>query len=67
MATVAVGDIHGNYLALDDLLSKFEPELGSDDELVFLGDYIDDGEDVHLLARRSKFDLAQTMSWSPAT
>ena len=46
MATVAVGDIHGNFAALDDLLTRLEPELGAGDELVFLGDYLDDGPDV---------------------
>ena len=46
MATLAVGDIHGNLAALDDLLAQVVPELLPDDELVFLGDYIDDGPDV---------------------
>ena len=45
MATVAVGDIHGNLLALDDLLNKVLPTLARDDTLVFLGDYIDRGPD----------------------
>ncbi len=45
LATVAVGDIHGNLLALDDLLSKLTSELGPADEVVFLGDYIDRGPD----------------------
>jgi len=45
MATVAIGDIHGNLEALQDLLSKVIPELDSNDELVFLGDYIDRGPD----------------------
>jgi len=43
MATLAIGDIHGNLGALEDLLYKVLPELNSDDELVFLGDYIDRG------------------------
>ena len=46
MSTFAVGDIHGNLEALDDLLVTLTPELRSDDTLVFLGDYIDDGPDV---------------------
>ena len=45
MATVAIGDIHGNLSALDDLLAKVVPQLTPDDELVFLGDYIDRGPD----------------------
>jgi serine/threonine protein phosphatase 1 len=45
MATIAIGDIHGNFEALDDLLSRVEPELRPDDTLVFLGDYIDRGPD----------------------
>ena len=43
MASIAIGDIHGNLAALDDLLSKVVPTLATDDELVFLGDYIDRG------------------------
>ena len=46
MATVAIGDIHGNVAALDDLLSTLLPELHPTDTLVFLGDYIDDGPDA---------------------
>jgi serine/threonine protein phosphatase 1 len=43
MPTVAIGDVHGNLLALDDLLGQVVPELDSHDTLVFLGDYIDRG------------------------
>ncbi len=43
MATVAIGDIHGNLSALDDLLGQIRGEVGADDTVVFLGDYIDRG------------------------
>ena len=43
MATIAIGDIHGNLSALSDLLDQLRPELGADDVVVFLGDYIDRG------------------------
>lgn len=43
MAVVAIGDIHGNLAALQDLLAQLRPELRDDDTLVFLGDYIDRG------------------------
>lgn len=46
MATIAVGDLHGNRAALDDLLSQVESVLEPEDTLVFLGDYVDDGPDV---------------------
>jgi serine/threonine protein phosphatase 1 len=46
MATVAIGDVHGNSRALEDLLRTVAPELGRDDTLVFLGDYIDRGPDA---------------------
>ena len=46
MATIAIGDIHGNYEALDDLLRAVTPELGPSDTVVFLGDYIDRGPDT---------------------
>lgn len=45
MATVAIGDIHGNLQALEDLLSKVMPAISQRDVLVFLGDYIDRGPD----------------------
>jgi serine/threonine protein phosphatase 1 len=45
MATIAVGDIHGNLLALNDVLSQLRPELRTGDTVVFLGDYIDRGPD----------------------
>ena len=43
MSTFAVGDIHGHFAALKDLLAQLQPEVGSDDTVVFLGDYIDRG------------------------
>ncbi len=45
MATLAIGDIHGNIRALDDLLARITPEVGAADTVVFLGDYIDRGPD----------------------
>lgn len=45
MPTYAIGDIHGNLAALDQLLAKVMPELTPQDTLVFLGDYIDRGPD----------------------
>ena len=45
MATIAIGDIHGNLAALEDLLSRIRGELQPDDVVVFLGDYIDRGPD----------------------
>lgn len=43
MATIAIGDVHGNLRALEDLLNKVLAELNREDVLVFLGDYIDRG------------------------
>ena len=45
MATVAVGDIHGNLAALLDLLGQLRGEVAEGDVVVFLGDYIDRGPD----------------------
>jgi serine/threonine protein phosphatase 1 len=42
--TFAIGDIHGDLEALNILLTRL-PELGADDSLVFLGDYVDRGPD----------------------
>ena len=43
MASIAIGDIHGNLFALNDLLAQVEPTFTSQDTVVFLGDYIDRG------------------------
>jgi serine/threonine protein phosphatase 1 len=46
MATIAIGDIHGNAPALDDVLGQVRNEAGREDTVVFLGDYIDRGPDT---------------------
>lgn len=43
MATIAIGDIHGNLAALDDLLNQLTTDISNGDTVVFLGDYIDRG------------------------
>lgn len=40
--TFAIGDVHGDVHAMKRLLASF-PELGPDDTMVFVGDYIDRG------------------------
>ena len=45
MATIAIGDIHGWREPLDELLAAIRPRLSADDTVVFLGDYIDRGND----------------------
>jgi len=50
MSTIAIGDIHGNLRALEDLLNRIVPHIGSDDTVVFLGDYIDRGPDCTEIA-----------------
>ena len=45
MATLAIGDIHGQRGVLLDLLSVVGEEAGRGDFVVFLGDYIDRGPD----------------------
>jgi serine/threonine protein phosphatase 1 len=52
VATIAIGDVHGNAAALDDLLQRVLPELTASDTLVFLGDYIDRGPDTRLVLDR---------------
>ena len=42
--TLAIGDVHGCLTALDTLLGFVRP--GPDDQLVFLGDYVDRGPDT---------------------
>ena len=43
MATIAIGDVHGELEPLTDVLAQIEGDLCSDDTVVFLGDYIDRG------------------------
>ncbi|MGD9906297.1 MAG: metallophosphoesterase [Vicinamibacterales bacterium] len=45
MATYAIGDIHGWREPLDDVLGRIAPRLAGGDTVVFLGDYIDRGDD----------------------
>ena len=45
MATYAIGDVHGNIRALEDLLAVLNEELSAADTVVFLGDIIDRGPD----------------------
>jgi serine/threonine protein phosphatase 1 len=45
MSTIAIGDVHGNFTALDDLLNRITPHIHIEDTVVFLGDYIDHGPD----------------------
>ena len=45
MATIVIGDIHGNVGALTSLLARLRSEASKDDTFVFLGDYIDRGPD----------------------
>jgi serine/threonine protein phosphatase 1 len=46
MATIAVGDVHGQLPQLADVLGQLAPTLGNGDTVVFLGDYIDRGPDT---------------------
>jgi serine/threonine protein phosphatase 1 len=46
MATIVIGDLHGNRRALDDLLAQIAGEVVKGDSVVFLGDYIDRGPDT---------------------
>jgi len=43
VATIAIGDIHGNADALTDVLDQVILDLTTEDVVVFLGDYIDRG------------------------
>src|SRR5262249_17254500 len=62
----AIGDIHGNIRALDDLLNKIKPELSAGDVLVFLGDYIDRGPNTRECIARI-IELQETSSFSVVT
>lgn len=46
MATIAIGDVHGNLAALNDILRQIRDEFVGGDTIVFLGDYMDRGPDT---------------------
>ncbi len=46
MATIAIGDIHGQVKPLCDLLERVRPNIIGGDTVVFLGDYIDRGRET---------------------
>lgn len=50
MRLFAIGDIHGHLTALDALLAALPAK--KDDLLIFLGDYVDKGPDVHGVLER---------------
>lgn len=50
MRTLAIGDVHGCLTALETLLSLVAPS--SDDRVVFLGDYVDRGQDSRGVIKR---------------
>ncbi|MEN0066253.1 MAG: metallophosphoesterase family protein [Myxococcota bacterium] len=54
--TFAIGDIHGELDALLELLQHIGP-IGSDDTLVFLGDYVDRGPQSREVIDFIRFDL----------
>lgn len=60
MSTFAIGDIHGNLQALDQLLNRIHSDICSDDTVVFLGDYIDRGP-------RSKDCIDRILEFSSST
>ena len=73
MATIAVGDIHGNLQALTDVLGQLRREVVAGDVVVFLGDYVDrwlqgrHGGDVWSLGQRPRrfHGVAKTKDCGP--
>jgi serine/threonine protein phosphatase 1 len=49
---LAVGDLHGRYDLLEQVLDRLAPRFGSQTRLVFLGDYIDRGPDSRRVVER---------------
>ncbi len=59
--TLAIGDIHGGYRALKQLLDRLQ--LDPSDELIFLGDYVDGWSESALVIE----ELAVLSSTNPCT
>jgi serine/threonine protein phosphatase 1 len=66
MSLFAIGDIHGNVRALDDLLEQVLKVISGRDTLVFLGDYIDRGPHVRECVDRI-IALKQSAAFSVVT
>ena len=63
--TFVIGDIHGCYASLLDLLNKINPDPGQD-RLIFLGDYVDRGPDskkviAEIISLQSRFSHIITL------
>lgn len=56
---IAIGDIHGCFTLLEDLLAKIENSPYKDHRLVFLGDVIDRGPDSYDVVQKI-WDLVKT-------
>lgn len=57
----AIGDIHGQATMLEAGLNHIKPLLKADDSVIFLGDYIDRGEDTRRVFRI--LDTFQRIHW----
>ncbi|TJX14584.1 serine/threonine protein phosphatase [Tissierella creatinini] len=53
MRKFVIGDIHGCYEDLQELLGKIKPDLRKD-KIIFLGDYIDRGKDSYSVIKLLK-------------
>ncbi|MEX0746514.1 MAG: metallophosphoesterase family protein [Rhodothermales bacterium] len=56
MGLIAIGDVHGCATSMEALIAKIAP--GTDDHLIFVGDYIDRGPDSRRVIE-SLLDLSQ--------
>jgi len=57
---IAIGDVHGCIVELEELLVKLDP--GKDDLVVFLGDLVDRGDDSEAVVQRVKYIAALGMT-----
>jgi len=60
------GDIHGFYKKLIDLFEKIQPFIKDEDELIFLGDYVDRGDQSYevidfLISLQKKYKVVTLM------
>jgi len=60
----AIGDIHGHSAKLDDALGLVEQDGGPDARIVFVGDYVDRGEDSRGVIDRLVTGLAGGRNWT---
>ncbi len=61
----AIGDIHGQIEELERVLALIDADGGNDAEIVFLGDYVDRGQNSKAVVQKLIDGMAEGRRWTP--